>query len=106
MPKDDKRKKPRAVKDKKSGQTVAAPGYKMATTPKRGESATKQITPVKGASSVTSKNGPYIPQPVAKSPSKAAPAKKSSYKGGSKKAAFGSVNKMKRRQNRGGLKKC
>lgn len=49
--------------DPKSGQTVAAPGYKMGVIPKRGEAPTKEIS-VGFGSPLTVQSGIYGPIPV------------------------------------------
>lgn len=48
----------------KDGQTVAAPGYKMTLTPKKGDTAMKDVEVLKGAKKVNLPNAPYMPKPT------------------------------------------
>lgn len=75
----------KVYRDPKSGQTMAAPGYKMGVIPKRGEASTKQITGPFG-SKATVMNGIYGPIPVG-------PGKKVAAAAPKKKTAVGKVVK-------------
>lgn len=88
--KEEKRKS--RVVSKAGQQTQAAPGYKFAASPKKGQPATKKQEVVKGAKQVSMPNAPYIPKPAGPGAKAAsAPAKqkktKSNWKGGSAKMA-------------------
>jgi hypothetical protein len=68
----------------KDGQMQAAPGYKMAIQPKKGESATKNLTV--GRTSAMVNNGIYAPKPTEAAKTAApAPAQKSNWKAPSSK---------------------